>query len=358
MQITRGIIWDQKQRIGNPIHQTSYMGCYQPGLVDFFLDRYTVPGDYVYDPYAGRGTVPTQAALRGRSGCWDEANPYGRCLIRGKTDLLIFTPGQIAQGWENPDRDALPLFRTTDWLKLGLGNFFHGTTIKQIREIQAIYQPTMLRDIVNLLMCITMTGHSPGYLSIRTMPPNMQIPSERQFLLNQGAEPPEKNVLQLLKARLNRLVTGLPGRSGASMWEGIPPQAKLILTSPPFLNLLDYNKINWIRNLYLAPAGYGKCPELFNTPTLSEWCETMKTQLIRCREHLHPEGRICVEAGSIRKDKVNLIDAVLAIAGSAGLEVEELFIQEADHSRTSRCWGVGKSQGTKTQQVLVLKALR
>lgn len=358
MQITRGVLWDQQQRIGNPIHQTSYMGSYQPGLVDFFLDRYTVPGDYVYDPYAGRGTTPTQAALRGRQGCWDELNPYGRCLIRGKTDLLAFTAAEIDHFWAHPDWDSRPLFSTSDWMKAGLGNFFHPDTIHQIRKIQAIHNTTNLRDIVNMLICITMTGHSPGYLSIRTMPPNMQIPAAPQALLNQGAEPPKKDVLKLLKARLSRLVVGRPDRRLRSMREGIPPQAKLILTSPPFLNVLDYNKINWIRNLYLAPAGYGKCPELFNTPSLDEWRKTMTAQLIRCRECLHPDGRICVEAGSVRKDKINLIDAVNEISRDAGLVPEELFIQEAYHSRTSRCWGVERTQGTKTQQVLVLRAIR
>lgn len=335
------------------------MGSFQPGLVDFFLDRYTVPGDYVYDPYAGRGTVPTQTALRGRQGCWDELNPYGRCLIRGKTDLLIYKARyKLEMPWEVFNRNPSPLFQINDWVKLGLDAFFNVLTIQQIQKIQAHYVDCPMQDIVNMLMCITMTGHSPGYLSIRTMPPNMQIPAARQFLLNQGNQPVVKDVMSLLEKRLKSLTAGLTGGRTTSMWEGIPPQAKLVLTSPPFLNLLDYNKMNWIRNLYLAPAGYGKCPELFNTPTLSEWAETMKAQLIRCREHLHPEGRICIEAGSIRKDKVNLIDTVLAIAGSAGLVPEELFIQEADHSRTSRCWGVGKTQGTKTQQVLVLKAIR
>ena len=44
-------------------------------IVDRLIDRYSNPGEHVYDPFGGLGTVPYRAILKGRTGGGSELNP-------------------------------------------------------------------------------------------------------------------------------------------------------------------------------------------------------------------------------------------------------------------------------------------
>lgn len=44
-------------------------------IVDRLIDRYSMPGERVYDPFCGLGTVPYRAILKGRTGGGSELNP-------------------------------------------------------------------------------------------------------------------------------------------------------------------------------------------------------------------------------------------------------------------------------------------
>ena len=57
--------WTSKQRQANPLHEVSYRGCFKPQLPGYFIDRLSKPGDFIYDPFSGRGTTAVEAALMG-----------------------------------------------------------------------------------------------------------------------------------------------------------------------------------------------------------------------------------------------------------------------------------------------------
>ncbi len=51
-------------------------------IVDRLIDRFSMPGELVFDPFAGLGTVPMRAVLKGRRGRGSELNPdYYRCSL-------------------------------------------------------------------------------------------------------------------------------------------------------------------------------------------------------------------------------------------------------------------------------------
>ncbi|HEY0285095.1 MAG TPA: DNA methyltransferase, partial [Vicinamibacterales bacterium] len=67
--------WTSKQRVANSLHEVSYRACFKPQLPRFFIDRFTAPGDVVYDPFMGRGTTVIEAALAGRTPAGCDINP-------------------------------------------------------------------------------------------------------------------------------------------------------------------------------------------------------------------------------------------------------------------------------------------
>ena len=58
-----GEFWTARQRQAARLHEVSYRACFKPQLPEYFIERYSRPGDVVYDPFMGRGTTPVQAAL-------------------------------------------------------------------------------------------------------------------------------------------------------------------------------------------------------------------------------------------------------------------------------------------------------
>jgi hypothetical protein len=77
-----GEFWQSGQRRAHTLHEISYRGCFKPELARFFIEKFTKPGDVVFDPFMGRGTTLLEAALLGRKAGGVDANPLGEMLIR------------------------------------------------------------------------------------------------------------------------------------------------------------------------------------------------------------------------------------------------------------------------------------
>ena len=105
-----------------------------------------------------------------------------------------------------------------------------------------------------------LSGHSGGFLSVKTMPPNQAISIDAQRKINQkhGRIPDEKDIGKLiLKKSKSLLRDGFPQINKAQhkihccnalhldyIENG---EVDLLITSPPFMNVVDYAKDNWLR---------------------------------------------------------------------------------------------------------------
>ena len=74
--------WTAKQRAAHSLHEISYRACFKPQLPRFFIERLTLPGEVVYDPFMGRGTTLIEAALLHRIPFGCDINPLSEILIR------------------------------------------------------------------------------------------------------------------------------------------------------------------------------------------------------------------------------------------------------------------------------------
>ena len=72
--------WTSRQRAAHSLHEVSYRACFKPQLPRFFIDRFTSPGELVYDPFMGRGTTVIEAALAGRVPAGCDINPLAAML--------------------------------------------------------------------------------------------------------------------------------------------------------------------------------------------------------------------------------------------------------------------------------------
>jgi hypothetical protein len=129
--INSGSFWNSRQREGHSLHEISYRACFKPALAGYFIERFTRPGDVVFDPFMGRGTTPLEAALRGRVAAGSDANPL--CAMLAAPRLDPPTQPEVTQWLDH-----------FDWTRSGdapdeLLAFYHPQTLQKISALRAAF---------------------------------------------------------------------------------------------------------------------------------------------------------------------------------------------------------------------------
>jgi DNA modification methylase len=75
LQVYVNEFWTAKQRAAHSLHEVSYRACFKPQLPRFFIERFTAPGEKVYDPFMGRGTTLLESAFLDRIPVGCDVNP-------------------------------------------------------------------------------------------------------------------------------------------------------------------------------------------------------------------------------------------------------------------------------------------
>ncbi len=116
--------WTSKQRAAHSLHEVSYRACFKPQLPRFFIDRFTAPGDIVYDPFMGRGTTVIEAALAGRTPAGCDINPLSAILAQPR--LSPPTADEVAARLDGLDLSTLSAYPKE------LEVFYHPETLAEI----------------------------------------------------------------------------------------------------------------------------------------------------------------------------------------------------------------------------------
>ena len=359
--------WTHAQRAGHSLHEISYRACFKPQLPEFFINRLTDPTGTVYDPFMGRGTTPIQAALMNRHAVGNDANPMSIMMTRPRLNTRELCDIESRLG-EVPWDAAEPTLRDKQF-----DVFFHPATLRQIvalrswlKERETAGTFDSVDDLIRLVAMSRLTGHSPGFFSVYTLPPNQAASIESQSRINERREqtPPERDVKALILRKSRSLLRqgGLSYsqfdlRCGDSRNtpEIQTDSVDLVVTSPPFLDTVDYRTDNHVRAWFagidldaqpIAILQSVKDWQRFTAETLRELCRVVK-----------PGGTICYEVGEVRNGTIKLEDLVYAAIRDARLPVEIIgvLVNEQDFTKTSNTWGVTNNRrGTNTNRVVMM----
>lgn len=254
---TTGSFWSAGQRDAHSLHEISYRACFKPALAAFFIERFSKEGERVFDPFMGRGTTPLEAALRGRIAAGADANPLCEMLAAPRLD-----PPSLEDivGWLGSfdwNRDI----ETPDELLA----FYHPDTLRKLCLLRAAFLEKPLGKTeawIRLVALSRLAGHSPGFFSIHTLPPNQAVSPAAQRALNNRHHrtPPQRDVPALILKKSRSLLrhAARPDEEYLcrhKFWTGRAEthsplednSVALVVTSPPFLNVVDYRRDNWLR---------------------------------------------------------------------------------------------------------------
>jgi hypothetical protein len=128
----------------------------------------------------------------------------------------------------------------------------------------------------------------------------------------------------------------------------------LVVTSPPFLDIVQYAEDNWLRSWF---AGIDVTSvAIAHHRTEVGWQNMVRETLHELARVVRPGGHVAFEVGEVRNGKILLERLVWEAAG--GLPFDRLFVMvnQQEFTKTANCWGVGNNaKGTNTNRIVVLQ---
>jgi hypothetical protein len=131
---------------------------------------------------------------------------------------------------------------------------------------------------------------------------------------------------------------------------------QLTVTSPPFLNVVQYTKDNWMRCWFNGLDAEAISDGITMATSVNEWSEVMLGVLEELHRVTRPKGWVAFEVGEVQRGSVNLDEAVVPVAREAGFRVEAILINTQKFTKTSNIWGIGNNaQGTNSNRIVMLQ---
>ena len=218
-----------------------------------------------------------------------------------------------------------------------------------------------------------LTGHSPGFLSVYTLPPNQatSVASQRKINEARGQVPPRRDLRAIVLKKSRALLKGTTQGDTRHLAQAAPratlltkaaddtpeiPDASvdLVVTSPPFLTVVNYKLDNWLRCWFcgIDPADV----HITNLQRLDRWQAAMASVFGELHRVLKRGACVAFEVGEVKKGTVRLEEAVIPAAMQAGLEPVFVLINDQAFTKTANLWGVSNNLvGTNTNRVVLLR---
>jgi site-specific DNA-methyltransferase (adenine-specific) len=347
------------------------MAMFPPALPHFLIRWLTDMKDVVYDPFSGRGTVLLEAGLLGRIPVGSDANPLAWILSSAKArpvslEVAIRRLDSLAK-----IRPSRGLSSTPQHVR----QLFNPIVLSQLETIRkSLSKKTpvdrfLLATLCGVLHLNARKDGTPRGLTVAmpntfAMSPNYVA----RYIKEKRLRAPKVDVLAFLRRRVEELLTPrLPPISGCawtcdardvSYWPAEMPKASLILTSPPYLRVMLYGKMNWLRSWLIDADPKAIDHQLFTSSSLPRYIDFMTEVLAALRRKLRPDGRICLVVGDVQRgfDNTNLArEVIMHCLSRTDLKLQAVLEDNLPvQHKVSRIWGDTRGRATKTDRVIVL----
>jgi len=238
-----------------------------------WIEELSAPGDVVVDPFCGRGTTPFQAVQMGRLAIASDINPVAYCVTAAKTraptlQTLRRRIRELEQGYDgrrwSPTAGAQPEFFRVGYTRRTLAQllYLRSTLNWRTRRTDAMIAALVLGALHGE------TEKSPSYLSAQ-MPRTISTKPAYsvRFWKAKGFEAPDRDVFELLLRQAGfRYASEVPSlraqvhltdfRELPRLPEVQKEAATCIVTSPPYLDVTNFEEDQWLRLWFLGGPTY------------------------------------------------------------------------------------------------------
>jgi hypothetical protein len=220
-----------------------------------------------------------------------------------------------------------------------------------------------------------LSGHSSGFFSVYTLPPNQAIVPSRQILINKKLNqvPSYRNTKELIAKKSKQLLSGLSKEERETLYQAgekaqilcadarntcqiRPDCVDLTVTSPPFLNVVAYKTDNWLRCWFCGIDAVAVGKQITVPSDLGKWSSIMGEVFLELFRITRPGGFVAFEVGEVRGGEIRLDEVVVPLGIAAGFACEGIVINAQTFTKTAHIWGVSNmTGGTNTNRIVVFQ---
>jgi len=254
--------WSEScQNSESTFHQLSpYIGKLKSNIARDLINEYSQPGDTVFDPFSGSGTIPLECAINSRHVIAADASIYAKILTLGKLSapasevIALNALSKLLK--KSSTLPPCDLRSVPKWVR----SFFHPKTLSEIInfvEVCKIYNDYFL------LSCLLGILHHqrPGFLSY---PSSHLVPYLRNNKYSKEQYPhmyKYRDISSRLESKIKRTYKR-PGNSSVKYEYhkskiqnlNLKSSYDCLISSPPYMNTLDYFRDNRLRIWFLDKA--------------------------------------------------------------------------------------------------------
>jgi DNA methylase len=250
-----------------------YFAMFPESFAETWIDRLSNPGEIVLDPFSGRGTTAFQSMLMGRRPIACDVNDVAYCVTRAKTQAPALSA--LRRRLTLLERD----FQMPAWSRRAskMPEFFQFAYARKTLA-QVLYLRDKLKwktSGVDCMIAGLMLGalhgeseKSPSYLS-NQMPRTISTKPAYsvRFWKDHGFAAPERDAFELLRKQATFRYESAPPSGDAWVlhqdmrqlaWiaDQLPGPIGLVVTSPPYLDVTNFEEDQWLRLWFLGGPPY------------------------------------------------------------------------------------------------------
>jgi uncharacterized protein (UPF0335 family) len=303
--------------------------------------------DTILDPFSGRGTTVFESLLNGRRALGCDTNPVAVCLSKAKAD-----PPQLKQVLDRVDSLEKEFKRFKARAPELEDEFFtlcfHEKTLRQLLYLKKLDWRTSNVDcfIAALTLgCLHGESHRTEQCLSNRMPRTISTKPAYsvRWWRAKACLPPNRDAFLILReaaqyrywsappALKGRVVEG-DVRRASTLLRPYRGKVKLVITSPPYLDITDYHEDQWLRLWFLGGAakpiaGQGKDDRhrqiaAYWTFLSEAWKGIMPL--------LHESAQVVIRIGGSRLDQEDLRHGLLDSLNSTGRKFKLVESRQTD----------------------------
>jgi hypothetical protein len=369
-----GEFWTSQQRQALSLHEVSYRACFKPQLPRFFIEYLTNESDMVYDPFSGRGTTAIEAGLLCRKVIANDANPLSTLLSKPR-----FFPPSLEELMKR--LDSIPIKEKAE-ADIDLSMFYHPKTEAEIVSLKDYLdgrhesgtEDTIDRWI-RMVATNRLTGHSKGFFSVYTLPPNQAVSADSQRKINvkMEQEPEHRDTRVIIFKKSKTLLSGVTLTDRENLLRAgenarfltcdaretksiANDSVQLTVTSPPFLDVVDYVQDNWLRCWFNSLDAGDAAKTITMSRSLEEWSAIMFGVFRELHRVTKPRGFVAFEVGEVRNKTIKLDEHVVPLGVKAGFTCVGIILNEQYFTKTSNIWGIDNNEkGTNSNRIVIFR---
>ena len=259
----------------HPLHAICpYFAMFPESFVREHVAMLSKKGDWVFDPFCGRGTTILESLALGRRAAGSDINPVAYCISRAKAErpklgAVHERINELEHQCHNSDQESLEALRKS--LPEFYGRAFYPSTLRQLLFLRTSlgWSDNKVDRFLAALVVGSLHGEmdrSQAYFS-NQMPRTICLKPaySLRYWRERRLFPKKRQVFTMLKDKADFRLKDLPSygtglvkksdaREISSQFASLEGKVSLVVTSPPYLKVTSYEEDQWLRLWFLGGA--------------------------------------------------------------------------------------------------------